>query len=760
MQKSNTTNSEFKKRRHRPSSQPSPQNLQTDKKQKTFDTDSVDILHSSSDEHLFETSMSNSTAAPVVSISQEDIVRIAQTVKEFLIGDLHNLIDEKQKPVLRELKELKIKYDDLDKKWKVFRILLLFMKVLNHGVKESLLRLNKYNKKNPQIANISINQELTRLRSKLAYYARFLVRNKKLKSTWVVDGKIYIVDNKDDKHIVRNNDDFIAMLNELEIEPQTEWSEQPDEATGATRERLLTHDDGAMSVINGDVGNESWPVIGVSVVFVIIVNLSNQPYSGVPNVTKDYVQIVTNITVFQMEQKDTKPCPSPSTGELQNAEFCILHNEKYELFCREHECPCCKTCGKTHKDCKGLTDINEMIKNIKSSNAFYEIEQNLLEIVENVKRISTSREENLKSLQNKKREIEEEIKLTRTKVNNHLDKLQDDLLNELCTIEQKESIKIRTSLTSLRKKKKEVAKYQARFDNIKNIQEFGGVSISSERCDWPTLKRKNSQAQSILALPTRSIESLTLKLKKRINTELSEVRGCSLLPDGRTVFSCCVPNLIRVLKTDGSKDFEINNIGDTFDVVFIGDGSIAVTSGHSDRINIIDIKNKNLEKTIKVNSDNDGVVYKDGHLIYCAKEKGLQMISLKDESITNVTSNKLSVFSYVATFRDKLFYTNSDTHSVTCCDYHGNILWTFCHISILLSPFGISVDKNGNVFVVGWGSHNVVVISPDGQSFRQLLSRKDGLDNPQALHYDQSTNNLLVALRTNEAYLFEVNYNL
>ncbi|CAG2218026.1 unnamed protein product [Mytilus edulis] len=338
MQKSNTTNSEFKKRRRRPSSQPSPQNLQTDKKQKTFDTDSVDILHSSSDEHLFETSMSNSTAAPVVSISQEDIVRIAQTVKEFLIGDLHNLIDEKQKPVLRELKELKIKYDDLDKKVESFQDIItvhessevsnnlkaeikylknkcddleqhsrkymlrftgvpfsygentdnkilqiasqmhvqmsqsdivishrtgkqhsdrprpIIIRLSSHRVKESLLRLSKFNRKNPQLANISINQELTMLRSKLAYYARFLVRNKKLKSTWVVDGKIYIVDNKDDKHIVRNNDDFIAMLDELEIEPPTEWSEQPDEAPAATRERLLTHDDD-MSVITGDVGN-------------------------------------------------------------------------------------------------------------------------------------------------------------------------------------------------------------------------------------------------------------------------------------------------------------------------------------------------------------------------------------------------------------------------------------------------------------------------------------------------------------------------
>ncbi|VDI22655.1 Hypothetical predicted protein [Mytilus galloprovincialis] len=249
MQKSNTTNSEFKKRRRRPSSQPSPQNLQTDKKQKTFDTDSVDISHSSSDEHLFETSMSNSTAAPVVSISQEDIVRIAQTVKEFLIGDLHNLIDEKQKPVLRELKELKIKYDDLDKKMESFQDIITVHE--SSEVSNNLKAEIKYLKNKCD----DLEQHSRKLRSKLAYYARFLVRNKKLKSTWVVDGKIYIVDNKDDKHIVRNNDDFIAMLNELEIEPPTEWSEQPDEATGATRERLLTHDDGAMSVINGDVGN-------------------------------------------------------------------------------------------------------------------------------------------------------------------------------------------------------------------------------------------------------------------------------------------------------------------------------------------------------------------------------------------------------------------------------------------------------------------------------------------------------------------------
>ncbi|CAG2246604.1 unnamed protein product [Mytilus edulis] len=111
----------------------------------------------------------------------------------------------------------------------------------------------------------------------------------------------------------------------------------------------------------------------------------------------------------------------------------------------------------------------------------------------------------------------------------------------------------------------------------------------------------------------------------------------------------------------------------------------------------------------------------NGCLIFCAREKGMKKISLSDESITNVINNKLSTLAYVTTFGDKLFYTNYTDDSVTCCNYHGNILWKFCDTSVLKSPFGISVDHDGNVFVVGRLTHNVVVISPDGQRCRQLF---------------------------------------
>jgi len=69
---------------------------------------------------------------------------------------------------------------------------------------------------------------------------------------------------------------------------------------------------------------------------------------------------------------------------------------------------------------------------------------------------------------------------------------------------------------------------------------------------------------------------------------------------------------------------------------------------------------------------------------------------------------------------------------------------------------GISVDNDGNVYVVGYVSNNVVVISPDGQRHRQLLSSKDGLKEPQVVDYDKSTNMLLVVNESESAYLFDV----
>lgn len=97
----------------------------------------------------------------------------------------------------------------------------------------------------------------------------------------------------------------------------------------------------------------------------------------------------------------------------------------------------------------------------------YEIEQNLTEVIENIKRLRINRKENLKSLEYRKREIEEEIKQARTKINQHLDTLRDDLMKELMTVEQSESSKIEKLLTTLKKKQKKITTLRENISSIK-----------------------------------------------------------------------------------------------------------------------------------------------------------------------------------------------------------------------------------------------------------------------------------------------------
>jgi len=160
--------------------------------------------------------------------------------------------------------------------------------------------------------------------------------------------------------------------------------------------------------------------------------------------------------------------------------------------------------------------------------------------------------------------------------------------------------------------------------------------------------------------------------------------------------------------------------------------------------------------TIPMDTGIYGIAVRGRTIYYCAWSNGLKMLNLSDESVSDIISSNMSNVYCVATSGDKLYYTNCITDAVTCFDLHSTTQWEFKVERGLKYPLGISVDNDGNVYVVGYDTNNVVVISPDGQRHRQLLSSKDGLSYPIVLDYDVSTNRLLVVNHSNTAFLFDV----
>jgi DNA-binding beta-propeller fold protein YncE len=297
-----------------------------------------------------------------------------------------------------------------------------------------------------------------------------------------------------------------------------------------------------------------------------------------------------------------------------------------------------------------------------------------------------------------------------------------------------------------------------------SIQKFAEVVVESKHCEMTFVRKKDKQAQMMVSelSPPMSVENIQLNLKQKINTKVTNFRGCSLLPDGRMVFSCFSSRIVTITNKEGIGSFQIDKdkTGScTYDTVYIKDNnSIAVSSGGGGKrcITIIDIESQKVMTTISMAMTIYGMAVRGRTIYFCAEDKGLKMLNLSYKSVSDIISSDMSDVYYVATSGDKLYYTNFNTNTVTCCDLHGTTQWEFKDKHVLQYPHGISVDNDGNVYVVGYDTENVVVISPDGQRHRQLLSSKDGLSYPRLLDYDKSTNRLLVVNKSGTAFLFDV----
>ncbi|CAC5389029.1 unnamed protein product [Mytilus coruscus] len=290
------------------------------------------------------------------------------------------------------------------------------------------------------------------------------------------------------------------------------------------------------------------------------------------------------------------------------------------------------------------------------------------------------------------------------------------------------------------------------------LNTMGTIILDRRPSDTTLASRKIKQAQIMVPIThVPTIDDLKLNLRQTVKIFGDDIISCSLLPDGRMIFSCYDTAVqINVLKPDGSLDFTLQPRSYTSHIHFIEDNEkLVVTSGMNKSITIIDMQNRKTEKSIKVESWIYGIVYKDGKLFYNGGRRGLCVVSLDDDSVTQLVNAILTPNSSIATWSDKLYYIDNND-SITCCDLQGTFKWKLELAAFLRGPQGITVDNYGRVFVSGFHSNNVVVISPDGNKHRLLLSGKDGLKLPQSLFFDRKNNKLLISNQKNRAFLYDV----
>jgi hypothetical protein len=123
----------------------------------------------------------------------------------------------------------------------------------------------------------------------------------------------------------------------------------------------------------------------------------------------------------------------------------------------------------THRDCIDVIILENIIKDVKTSNIFNEIEQLISEMTETIGKVRQNRDTNSDAVREQKMIVENEIQELRTKINNHLDKLQEHMMKELTETEKQITDETRELLVSLDEKQNELNEYQT---NVVNIRKY------------------------------------------------------------------------------------------------------------------------------------------------------------------------------------------------------------------------------------------------------------------------------------------------
>jgi hypothetical protein len=120
----------------------------------------------------------------------------------------------------------------------------------------------------------------------------------------------------------------------------------------------------------------------------------------------------------------------------QIKQYCDDHGDISEFHCPTHDVVCCKRCiTSSHRECKDIIIIEDLVEASVSSTALDNLEQTLQDVGSNLEIVIADRQKNLVELKKQKNNISRIVKEKREEIMNFLDKLERKMLDKISVIE-------------------------------------------------------------------------------------------------------------------------------------------------------------------------------------------------------------------------------------------------------------------------------------------------------------------------------------
>ncbi|XP_052065278.1 transcription intermediary factor 1-beta-like isoform X3 [Mytilus californianus] len=249
-------------------------------------------------------------------------------------------------------------------------------------------------------------------------------------------------------------------------------------------------------------------------------------YHNVLKVTRNHKTI--SISDYQL-------LPSVVTDIKQH---CVYHNEMYQLYCITHESPICNKCLKDHGKCGEILSLDEIVKDIKTTESFIDLEQSIDDLFANVNLIRKDRESNIESISDQKKKITAQVCYLKKQVIQHVNNLEEEFIKELDQIEFDCCDPIHLIVSSLQDKAREINQIKSEIQSTKKyasdlqaflrMREIQTKTTEFEKHLQSSIEKRNHDNINITSAINTKIQDIlmvdkfgSIKIKKSPSTDIN-----------------------------------------------------------------------------------------------------------------------------------------------------------------------------------------------------------------------------------------------
>ncbi|VDH98809.1 Hypothetical predicted protein [Mytilus galloprovincialis] len=489
---------------------------------------------------------------------------------------------------------------------------------------------------------------------------------------------------------------------------------------------------------------------------------------------------------------------------------CKDHKKNFELYCSFHACPCCVQCvTDTHMTCKEMKPLSEIVKNVKASASVKLFEKDLKNVQENLDAAIQFLKTKISTINAQKTKAVEEIRYMRKSINDYLNKLEQDILNDLESKQSKLTLNMYTLVQQMEQRASRINELQSQFTKmthyatelqmyiglrqierttsqtakyiddleskdhfieknlevnissalqslLHDVKSFGDININTTSSTLQLKAGRKDQAQTLISeIPEIEQIKPSLLTKLTIPKDLNTltISTCRILPDGKIIILENKENQLLLFSNDGIFTRKVVTFKqDAYDVCFVRNNTVAVALGSAQQTAMVDIEKNKKIKTITLSHYCYGVSSDDETLVISSGDRQSTRVNLNDMSHTIIEG--IESMGYISLFQENIYGTILNGNKVCCSKTTGELLWTSQYQGIDYSA-GIALDMNGFVYIASRGNNSVVVVSPDGKTCKTILSEADGIKRPYGIDINRERRMMIVSTKIFEDSIYD-----